>query len=139
MDLDAPDLVRLDAADRLLTQDRDERHLVSSTSWRTTRSKTVVIAARNAPTSSAPSIIPSLPPGVFVHVHDIFLPYLYHRDVLGTDIDWQETTLLDSLELLCCESALHYERPGELTELLSAYRAKPGVGGITTRSASSSW
>ena len=42
-------------------------------------------------------IIPSLPPAVFIHIHDIFLPYLYPRSVLFYPFACQETALLLAL------------------------------------------
>jgi hypothetical protein len=38
-------------------------------------------------------IIPGLPAGVYVHVHDINLPYLYSRDALSAYYASQETAL----------------------------------------------
>jgi hypothetical protein len=82
-------------------------------------------------------IIPSLAAGVFVHIHDVFLPYAYSRTVLNDYYDWQETTLLtalltgnDCLRVLCCQSALHYARPDELRSVLSSYRPQRGSDGL---------
>jgi predicted O-methyltransferase YrrM len=76
-------------------------------------------------------VLPALAPGVLVHVHDVTLPFLYHR-TFGRDFyDWQETTLVlallqgnASLAVRCCLSALHYERRRELEDLFSDYRAQ---------------
>jgi hypothetical protein len=74
-------------------------------------------------------VVPALAPGIYVHVHDVTLPYLYHR-TFGRDwFDWQETSLVlalltgnERLETLCCLSALHYERQAELRALFPDYR-----------------
>jgi hypothetical protein len=76
-------------------------------------------------------IVPELPPGVFIHVHDIFLPYLYAPDVYDSYFDWQETALVAALlinnpqlKVLACLSALHGERPDLLGEVFSEYRPR---------------
>ena len=73
-------------------------------------------------------IVPGLPPGVIVHVHDTYLPFLYSPWVLEDLWDWQETTLLlallthnDHLEVLCAQSALHHARPDGLRAVLPDY------------------
>jgi hypothetical protein len=82
-------------------------------------------------------VIPNLPPGVFIHIHDVTLPYLYHPDVLLNYMGWQETVLLlallirnPCLSVLACQSALHHERKQALAEILPDYRALPQVEGI---------
>lgn len=82
-------------------------------------------------------IIPSLPPGVFIHVHDIYLPYLYSRSALSDYFGWQETALLcallinnPKLRVLGCLSALHYDRQNELKRLLSDYRPQSNDEGL---------
>jgi Methyltransferase domain len=64
------------------------------------------------------AIIPALKPGVFVHIHDIFLPYLYPRSVLAYPFASQETALVlalltnnPHLQILASLSGLHYDRP----------------------------
>jgi len=73
-------------------------------------------------------VLPRLKPGVLVHIHDVFLPYLYQRDVLQHFFDWQETSLLlallkhnDRLSVLSCLSALHYDLTEELRAALPDY------------------
>jgi hypothetical protein len=73
-------------------------------------------------------VLPRLKPGVLIHFHDIYLPFVYPRDVLMHYFDWQETALLlalmkGSVELqpLCCLSALHYDAPGQIREVLKDY------------------
>jgi hypothetical protein len=82
-------------------------------------------------------VIPSLPPGVLVHVHDVTLPYLYGRDFGASLFDWQETSLVlallcgnDRLQVRCCESALHYRRRDELRQLLPDYRPQNDRDGL---------
>jgi predicted O-methyltransferase YrrM len=83
-------------------------------------------------------IIPRLRPGVFIHIHDIFLPYLYPPDILSWPFwAWQETVLLAALltnnpklEVLFCLSALHHARPSELRALLPDYRPRAMRGGL---------
>jgi hypothetical protein len=73
-------------------------------------------------------VVPQLPSGVFVHIHDVMLPYLYHREFGRDWFDRQETSLVlalltgnERLEVLCCLSALHYERRRQLHELFPDY------------------
>ncbi len=81
--------------------------------------------------------LPRLNPGVVVHVHDIFLPYDYPRDVLRFCFQWQETALLHAflignrnVEIMFCLSQLHYARPGVLREVFPEYRAQPAENGL---------
>ena len=74
-------------------------------------------------------IIPHLPPGIFLHIHDIFLPYAYPRNVFSMPYWWQETAMLmallinnPKLSVLACLSALHYDYPEQLQKLLTDYR-----------------
>jgi hypothetical protein len=87
-------------------------------------------------------VLPSLPPGVIVHIHDIYLPYLSSPWVLSDFWDWQESTLLAALlvdnarlEVLCCQSALHTAAPDRLRVVLPDYRPLPLDGGIDTLAA----
>jgi Methyltransferase domain len=84
-------------------------------------------------------IIPNLPSGVFVHVHDINLPYLYDRSTLSSYYrnNSQETALLAALlignqhlSVLASLSALHYDRSRALAELLSDYRPQGNENGL---------
>jgi predicted O-methyltransferase YrrM len=87
-------------------------------------------------------VLPRLKPGVLVHIHDIFLPYLYQRDVLDQYFDWQETVLLlallkgnAGLRVLASLSALHYDASTELQTLLSDYRPQASLAdGLRDRS-----
>ena len=79
-------------------------------------------------------VIPRLRPGVYIHIHDVTLPYTYPRDVFRKFFGWQETALLlallkgnAQLKVLCSLSALHYDRPGELQRILADYLPQPEV------------
>jgi predicted O-methyltransferase YrrM len=80
-------------------------------------------------------VIPRLRPGIIIHIHDIFLPFTYSRDVLNSYFGWQETSMLlallkgnTNLRVLCCLSALHYDRREELKQILSDYRPQEESG-----------
>ncbi|MGH3518019.1 MAG: WecB/TagA/CpsF family glycosyltransferase [Haloechinothrix sp.] len=82
-------------------------------------------------------LLPALPPGVLVHIHDIYLPYLYSPWALSDFWDWQETALLAALltnnpkfEVLSCQSALHHAMPDQLQAVLPDYRPRPMIDGI---------
>jgi hypothetical protein len=82
-------------------------------------------------------IIPRLATGVLVHIHDIYLPYLYSRHVLETYFGWQETVLVQALlthnprlTILAAQSALHYDRRAEMCALLSDYRPQHDREGL---------
>ncbi|MGB2886307.1 MAG: class I SAM-dependent methyltransferase [Candidatus Acidiferrales bacterium] len=84
-------------------------------------------------------IIPSLPAGVFVHIHDMNLPYLYTRSTLSAyfHTNSQETALLTALltdnkrlSILASLSALHYDRTREMKRLLSDYEPQANIEGL---------
>lgn len=82
-------------------------------------------------------IIPRLAPGVFIHIHDIFFPYLYPRSALFKPFGWQESALLlallvnnDRLRVLSSLSGLHYACSKQLKELLPDYEAADGYRGL---------
>lgn len=88
-------------------------------------------------------IIPSLPAGVFLHIHDIFLPYSYPRTVFTRPFWWQETALLiallvnnSRLSVLSSLSALHYDYTKQMRELLTDYRPAPNYEGLPLNGAS---
>jgi predicted O-methyltransferase YrrM len=83
-------------------------------------------------------IIPNLAPGVIIHIHDVYLPFLYPRDALETFFGWQETSLLAALmtnnsrlSALACLSALHYDRQIELRALLTDYMPQADEQGLS--------
>jgi hypothetical protein len=84
-------------------------------------------------------IIPSLAPGVFVHIHDINFPYLYNRSTLSSYFmqNSQETVLLAALmtgnkhlSTLASLSALHYNRPREMQSVLKDYEPQDNIEGM---------
>ena len=88
-------------------------------------------------------VVPALPPGVVVHVHDITLPYLYNRDLGRSFFDWQETTLVlgllignAALSVLCCLSALHYDRRSRMREVLADYDPQDDEEGLRAQAGS---
>jgi predicted O-methyltransferase YrrM len=83
-------------------------------------------------------LLPRLRPGVWVHFHDIWLPYDYPRDMLTDSIFfWNESPMLhaylaDNARMttrVCC-SWLHYEARDELTRVVPGYRAQRGEDGL---------
>ena len=84
-------------------------------------------------------IIPALPSGVFIHIHDIFLPYLYGPSTLSPSLmnNSQETALLaallignKSLSVLASLSALHHDKTQQLRILLSDYLPQSSLEGL---------
>ena len=82
-------------------------------------------------------IIPRLPSGVFLHIHDVYLPYAYPRDVFAMPYWWQETALLmallinnPKLKVLSCLSALHYDYAEQMKKLMTDYRPAPNREGL---------
>lgn len=82
-------------------------------------------------------ILPRLAPGVRVHIHDIYLPYLFHPDLFGHLWDWQETSLLaalltsnDHFAVDACLSALFHDRLPALQASLPDMRPHPMDGGL---------
>lgn len=73
-------------------------------------------------------VLPRLAPGVIVHVHDIYLPYDYPRDVLRSYFQWMETSLLRAFlinnsraRIVFCLSQLHYDRANVLQRVFPEY------------------
>jgi hypothetical protein len=82
-------------------------------------------------------VLPRLRRGVFVHIHDINLPYDYPRDVLSNFYHSQETSLVHAflidnpkVSIVFCLSLLHYERPAQLKDIFPEYDAEPDVNGM---------
>jgi len=84
-------------------------------------------------------VIPRLRPGVIVHIHDIYLPYLYQRDLLNlrTLFQWSETALLlalitgnDRLSVVFCLSLLHYDAPDVLASVFPEHVPQPAENGL---------
>jgi predicted O-methyltransferase YrrM len=85
-------------------------------------------------------IIPRLRRGTVIHIHDIYLPFLYSPDILASLFDWQETTLVAALltgnrnlKVLACLAALHHDRPAHLAEMFPEYDPRPMDRGLYSR------
>jgi methyltransferase family protein len=85
-------------------------------------------------------VIPRLPPGCFIHFHDIYFPYDYQRGLLSDELFFSsETPLLmalltdnPKLTIRASLSMLHYAHPNELAEILPMYRPAPSQEGLAT-------
>lgn len=83
-------------------------------------------------------LIPMLQPGVVLHIHDIYLPYLFPPNLYNSMFDWQETTLVAALltsnqhlVVRASMAALHYDRPEALRSAFPEYlprRMENGMG-----------
>jgi predicted O-methyltransferase YrrM len=74
-------------------------------------------------------VLPTLAPGVVVHVHDIFLPYEYPRKWPEMGLHWAEQYLLQAFlsgnrdfELLAAVHALCQDRPQAMARLAPTWR-----------------
>lgn len=86
-------------------------------------------------------VVASMPAGVNIHIHDIYLPYLYGPNLYEEFFDWQETALVAALltgspqfAVLACLSALHGDRPDFLRTVFPEYRPMAVTAGIATQS-----
>ena len=82
-------------------------------------------------------ILPILPKGVLVQIHDIYLPYDYDRDVLRNFIHPNETALVAAFlacntryKILFSLSMLHYERRQEMQSALPDYNPESDWRGM---------
>jgi predicted O-methyltransferase YrrM len=84
-------------------------------------------------------VLPRLRPGVIIHIHDIYFPYLYQRDLLQLRnlFQWSETALLlallvnnSRLKVLFCLSLLHYDAPAVLSSVFPEYIPQPANDGL---------
>jgi predicted O-methyltransferase YrrM len=83
-------------------------------------------------------VLPRLRPGVIVHIHDIYLPYLYQRDLLRGIYQWSETALLQAfmtfnsrISTWFCLSLLHYDAPDILLEVFPEYQPQASQDGLS--------
>lgn len=77
-------------------------------------------------------VLPTLAPGVLVHVHDVLLPYEYHRAWLQNGWFWSEQYLVQGVlqgnpawEVVLANHQLHREHEDELLRAVPAHR--PGM------------
>jgi hypothetical protein len=85
-------------------------------------------------------VLPTLRPGVLVHVHDIFLPYEYPRGFFESQCYWQEQYLLQALlaenpnfEVLLPAAAVARERPDLISALMPWHQPPFGPGAFWIR------
>lgn len=85
-------------------------------------------------------VLPILKPGVVVHIHDIYFPFLYQRDVLDSLYQWSESLVLASLlvnnaklSVMACLSMLHYDNPVALRQVFPEYERAPDNHGLADR------
>jgi hypothetical protein len=82
-------------------------------------------------------ILPIIPKGVLVQIHDIYLPYDYDRDVLRNFIHPNETPLVAAFlafntryKIVFSLSMLHYERRQEMQSVLPEYNPESDWRGM---------
>ncbi|MGI8825090.1 MAG: class I SAM-dependent methyltransferase [Chloroflexota bacterium] len=82
-------------------------------------------------------ILPRLNSGVVVHIHDIYFPYIYQRDLLQTFLHNNETPFVAAFlafnpgfRILFSLSHLHYERTDSIRNTFPDYRLQPGWRGL---------
>ena len=82
-------------------------------------------------------ILPRLAGGTYVHVHDIYFPYDYARNLLSDPFFHSESTLLHAFlifnsryALRCSLSMLHYAVPAALQRLLPNYHPQLNDDGL---------
>jgi predicted O-methyltransferase YrrM len=82
-------------------------------------------------------VLPRLRPGVFVHFHDIYLPYDYPRTADRTFFQWMETAMLHAFlihngkdRIVFCLSQLHYDRRDAIREVFPEYKPQQDENGL---------
>lgn len=72
-----------------------------------------------------------------IHIHDIYFPYSFQRDLLDGLFQSAETTVLqalltnnDRLEILFCLSMLHYDARDVMKDVFPEYAPAPDVNGL---------
>lgn len=85
-------------------------------------------------------IVPTLAPGVFVHFHDVLLPYEYPRGFFEKNLYWQEQYLLQALlaenprlEIVFPANAVARERPDLIERTIPNVRLPFGPGAFWIR------
>lgn len=81
-------------------------------------------------------LLPLVPVGTLVHVHDVWFPYDYAPGVMEELWWWHETALLmaflsfnDRFRILCSQSDLHHQRPDDLRAIIPDYRPRRSIEG----------
>jgi hypothetical protein len=82
-------------------------------------------------------VIPRIKPGCVIHIHDIYFPYSFQRDLLDGLFQTTETHMLqallannDRLEILFCLSMLHYDAQDVMKDVFPEYSPAPDVNGL---------
>lgn len=82
-------------------------------------------------------VLPRLKSGVWIHIHDIYIPYLFQRDVTHTYMQWMETALLVGMlqhsqryTVELCLSHLFCEAPSALKECFPEFVPALSQGGL---------
>ncbi|MCE5292002.1 MAG: class I SAM-dependent methyltransferase [Nocardiaceae bacterium] len=82
-------------------------------------------------------LIPQLQPGVVVHIHDIYLPFLFGPEIYESMFDWQETTLVAALlagnarlKVLASLSGVFHDRGDALAAAFPEYQPRGMERGI---------
>jgi Methyltransferase domain len=85
-------------------------------------------------------VLPTLAQGVFVHIHDVFLPYEYPRGFFEHRNYWAEQYLLQafltnnqSWEVALPLAALTKDRPNDVAGVVPSFRAGVGPGAFWIR------
>lgn len=83
-------------------------------------------------------ILPRLKSGVYIHIHDIYIPYSFQRDLDRTFMQSMETALLIAMlahttryNVLLCMSHLHYTDPDLLKSVFAQYVPQSNDGGLS--------
>jgi predicted O-methyltransferase YrrM len=82
-------------------------------------------------------VLPRIKPGVVIHIHDIYFPYRFQRDLLQGLFQSMETSMLEALltnndrfEILFCLSMLHYDAQGVMRQVFPEYSPAHDVNGL---------
>jgi len=85
-------------------------------------------------------VLPRLKKGVLIHVHDIYFPFDYQRDIFTNFFQWQETSLLRAflthnpkIRILFSLSMLHYGNKEYLRLLFPEYKPQEDNFGFNAK------
>lgn len=83
-------------------------------------------------------VLPRIKPGCVIHIHDIYFPYAFQRDLLHGLFQHMESALLQAmlahnnrLEILFSLSMLHYDSRETMKEVFPEYRPATDVNGLS--------